>query len=263
MNPRATRSALMVASVPELTRRTISMEGTHSRISSASSTSRSVGAPKLVPISSTSRKRVDHRRKTVAQDQRPPGTDVVDVFVAIDIEDVRSFAARDERRRAADAAKGADGGIDAAGNQLLGAGEQFFRSRVVHGAAQALGFFGDHSLQEDVHQHFLQRAVQIAEQPALQTKIRLRAGEQILDQDAESRAAADEIHHARGNRAEQEPSQENALGERGAELQVGREIATQQSCDRPAPVRPGSATRSAPLRSPDRPIASRSTSLRR
>ncbi len=83
-------------------------------------------------------------------------------------------------------------------------------------------------MQEHVHQHFLQRAIQIAKQPALQTKIGLRAGEQILDQQAESRAAADEIHHARGNRAEQESSQKNALGERGAELQVGREIAAQQ-----------------------------------
>ena len=37
--------ALMQASVPELTSRIISMEGTHSFTSSASSTSFSVGAP--------------------------------------------------------------------------------------------------------------------------------------------------------------------------------------------------------------------------
>ncbi len=52
VNPRATRSALIEASVPEFTSRTISTDGTRSRISSASSISRSVGAPKLVPISS-------------------------------------------------------------------------------------------------------------------------------------------------------------------------------------------------------------------
>jgi len=43
--PRARRMALMAASVPELTSRTISSEGTSRTISSASSTSRSVGAP--------------------------------------------------------------------------------------------------------------------------------------------------------------------------------------------------------------------------
>ena len=46
----------MVASVPELTSRTISIDGTADRISSANSTSRSVGAPKLVPVSMTSRR---------------------------------------------------------------------------------------------------------------------------------------------------------------------------------------------------------------
>ena len=52
MKPRASRMALMVASVPELTSRTISMEGTASMIASARSISRSVGAPKLVPPAS-------------------------------------------------------------------------------------------------------------------------------------------------------------------------------------------------------------------
>jgi hypothetical protein len=46
---RARRIALMQASVPELTRRTCSTLGTWRMISSASSTSRSVGAPKLKP----------------------------------------------------------------------------------------------------------------------------------------------------------------------------------------------------------------------
>ena len=67
--------------------------------------------------------RIDHRRKAVAQDQRAPGENIIDVLVAIDVEDVRSLAAGDEGRRAANAAKCADGGIDAAGDQLLGAGE--------------------------------------------------------------------------------------------------------------------------------------------
>ena len=49
MWPRATRTADIVASVPEDTSRTSSTEGTRSQIASASSTSRSVGAPYEVP----------------------------------------------------------------------------------------------------------------------------------------------------------------------------------------------------------------------
>ena len=50
--PRAKRMALMAASVPELTNRTMSMLGMCFKISSASSTSRSVGAPKEKPSDS-------------------------------------------------------------------------------------------------------------------------------------------------------------------------------------------------------------------
>ncbi len=49
--PRARRTALMVASVPEFTKRTFSTEGTASTTISARSISRGVGAPKLVPSS--------------------------------------------------------------------------------------------------------------------------------------------------------------------------------------------------------------------
>ncbi|SKT75290.1 Uncharacterised protein [Mycobacteroides abscessus subsp. abscessus] len=45
VNPRARRTALMVASVPELTRRTFSTGWTRSMISRASSISPSTGAP--------------------------------------------------------------------------------------------------------------------------------------------------------------------------------------------------------------------------
>ena len=46
---RASRSAVIAASVPDETSRTISTDGTALAISSASSTSRSVAVPKLVP----------------------------------------------------------------------------------------------------------------------------------------------------------------------------------------------------------------------
>ena len=51
MNPRASRIALIAASVPEETSRTRSTDGTASTISAASSTSASVAAPKVVPSS--------------------------------------------------------------------------------------------------------------------------------------------------------------------------------------------------------------------
>ena len=49
MTARASRSALIVASVPELTKRTISTDGSAPVTSSASSASASVGAPNEVP----------------------------------------------------------------------------------------------------------------------------------------------------------------------------------------------------------------------
>ncbi len=49
MNPRATRTALIAASVPDETSRTCSQPGTRAQISSASSTSPGVGIPKVVP----------------------------------------------------------------------------------------------------------------------------------------------------------------------------------------------------------------------
>ena len=49
MAARASRIALIAASVPELVIRIISAEGTRATTSSASSTSASVAAPKLVP----------------------------------------------------------------------------------------------------------------------------------------------------------------------------------------------------------------------
>ena len=47
---RASRSALIVASVPELTRRTISIDGIAAMIISASSISPAVGAPNEKPF---------------------------------------------------------------------------------------------------------------------------------------------------------------------------------------------------------------------
>jgi hypothetical protein len=64
----------------------------------------------------------------VTEQQRSPGAHVVDVFVAIGIEDVAALAARDEQRLAAHAAEGAHRRIDAAGNLLHRTTEQGFGS---------------------------------------------------------------------------------------------------------------------------------------
>ena len=116
----------MVASVPEFTRRTISIDGTVCEISSASSTSRSVGAPKLVPRFQRLAQRVHHGLGPMPQQQRPPGAHVIDVGIAVDVEDARAFAALDEPRRAAHAAKRAHRRIHAAGNARLRPRKQRF-----------------------------------------------------------------------------------------------------------------------------------------
>jgi hypothetical protein len=55
VTPRASRSALIVASVPEDTKRTRSIDGTAATTRCASCVSSSVGAPKLVPWRSAAR----------------------------------------------------------------------------------------------------------------------------------------------------------------------------------------------------------------
>ena len=69
---RASRTAVIDASVPDETRRTISAEGTRSTTSAASSTSASVGAPKLVPRSAARCDRLDDRRDVRARGSAAP-----------------------------------------------------------------------------------------------------------------------------------------------------------------------------------------------
>ena len=74
----------MVASVPEETNRTRST-GVRATISSASSTSGSVGAPYDVPRATAAAHRGLHLGVGVAEQHRPPGADQVDVLVAVDV----------------------------------------------------------------------------------------------------------------------------------------------------------------------------------
>src|SRR5580692_2070975 len=68
----------------------------------------------------------------MTEDQRSPGQDVIDVVVPVKVKNARSFAARDERRRAADTAKGPHRRVYAARNQFLGSREHFLRSGSIH-----------------------------------------------------------------------------------------------------------------------------------
>jgi hypothetical protein len=104
----------------------MSMLGTRATSNSASSTSAFGRRAEGQAL----RRRLLHRRHGVgigvAEDQRAPGTDIVEVGLAVGIPDAGAFAAREEARRAAHRAESADGRVDAAGNGFLGAGKEGF-----------------------------------------------------------------------------------------------------------------------------------------
>ena len=120
------------------------MLGIASRINRASSSSSGLGAPKLVPFRSASCERCDDARMRVAEDQRAPREDVVDVAVAVDVDEVRALAALDEERRAADRAERAHRRADAAREEIERLGEEALRDVAAH--ARAPGQRADHGL---------------------------------------------------------------------------------------------------------------------
>jgi hypothetical protein len=77
-------------------------------------------------------------RMAVSQQQRSPGADVIDILVAVHVEDVGALAARDERRIAADGAECPHGRVDPAGNDLHRPAKQFFGFGMVHVTYPAL-----------------------------------------------------------------------------------------------------------------------------
>ena len=58
--------------------------------------------------------RIDDDSRSVTEDRRAPGPDVVDVFISIDVPDPRAFCALDKERFSLQAAKSAHGRIHAA-----------------------------------------------------------------------------------------------------------------------------------------------------
>ena len=74
---------------------------------------------------------LDDRRVGVAEHQRPPRADQVDVLAAVGVDDVRAVPADHEPRRAADGAERAHRRVDPAGRDGLGALHQRSRLRCV------------------------------------------------------------------------------------------------------------------------------------
>jgi hypothetical protein len=116
----------MVASVPEFTSRTISMEGTASRMASASSTSCFGGRAETGADGERALERLEDRRMAMAQQQRSPGADVIDVALP------STSKMCDPSPRAMNTGlpptlrKRAHRRIDAAGNEFLRAAEELF-----------------------------------------------------------------------------------------------------------------------------------------
>ena len=119
---RASRIALIDASVPDEVMRTISADGTRSTTSAASSTSASVGAPKLVPAAAAAVTASTTSGWAWPGDQRAPGHDPVHVAVAVHVDQLGALAARDEDRVAPDRAHRPNGGVHAARKELDGPG---------------------------------------------------------------------------------------------------------------------------------------------
>ena len=71
----------------------------------------------------------------MTEDRWAPGADVVDVAIAIDVLDATALGATDEKRLAADIAKGADGRINAAGDEFFGNLKKLMGSGIAHGEA--------------------------------------------------------------------------------------------------------------------------------
>ena len=69
--------------------------------------------------------RLHHQRVGVAQDHRPPGTEVVQVAIAIGVPQVRALGSHQERRISPDGAEGTHRRIYASGQVLLRAPLQF------------------------------------------------------------------------------------------------------------------------------------------
>ena len=70
--------------------------------------------------------RIDHYARCMTQNRRAPGSDVINVLVAIDVPNLCAFSALDKERLAIQSAKCAHGGIHTSGDSLLRGSEKLF-----------------------------------------------------------------------------------------------------------------------------------------
>ena len=110
-----------MASVPELTKRSlldgrIAGDDALGQVGLGCGGSAEAGRVARGPLDG-----LDRRRKRVAQDHRAPGAEVVDVAIAVGVDEVGALGALDKRRRAAHRFEGAHRRVDAAGKEALGA----------------------------------------------------------------------------------------------------------------------------------------------
>ena len=75
-----------------------------------------VGSPLLGGLDD----RLDHARFGVSEDHRPPGSDVIDEPIAIEIVQIGALGTFDKERMAADGSEGSCRGVDPTGNQSFG-----------------------------------------------------------------------------------------------------------------------------------------------
>ena len=68
----------------------------------------------------------------MAKNRRATRADVINVFISIDVKNLRAFGFVDEERLPANSAKRAHGRIDAAGNVVERFGKKLFRLRMCH-----------------------------------------------------------------------------------------------------------------------------------
>ena len=133
---RATRTALIAASVPELTKRTRSIDGIScAHALGRASTSSGLGAPKLVPSLRGGGNRLDQAPRRVAVDAADPTTSRsrCNVLPSTSIERASPRARLTNSGDAADRLERADRTVDAAGEQLLSAGKKPERPCRFHG----------------------------------------------------------------------------------------------------------------------------------
>jgi hypothetical protein len=138
VNARATRSALIAASVPELTKRTRSIEGTSVRTALAELVLERARRTEARSEPCGFGDRLDQPARCVPVDQRSPRHHVVDEAVPIDVFEDGAGAAPDEERRSAHRRERADRTVDATGQNRGGAGvEGTAACRFLHGGIVA------------------------------------------------------------------------------------------------------------------------------